>query len=386
MSADRVTFLDARTLLNGFLVHAEPDAGGLRATIGKVIGELAELAGPGPVYVFGDMTGEFWREGHAEAAVALEDAWNDLAAEQTLFLLCGYDAVLMAREGAGTFDDVCRRHAHVLPGRRFAARDSDNVWLEVARLEDQVRRLSHVQGQCEDLTALVEAATDGRERLLNAGSHELRNPVHALRLQLQAALRALSAPLADIQTVRLRVERAEAQALKLSRILDTALSPASFSRSSLDLSADDAADWSVTLRRSVAAFADERHDVTVTTAIDDDLGSCEQTRVGQAIRHLLNHVGNVTRTTTIHVVAVAEPHAVRTRVENGIGRSMGDPTALVPSELVRPESRGGSLWMTRQLVEAMGGTLVVATRPDGPMTYEITWPRRAAQGIGSVSR
>jgi len=39
-SADRVTFLDAGALLNGFLVNAEPDAGGLRATIGKVIGEL----------------------------------------------------------------------------------------------------------------------------------------------------------------------------------------------------------------------------------------------------------------------------------------------------------------------------------------------------------
>ena len=60
-----------------------------------------------PVYAFGEMTETLCRDGLAEAAIAWEDAWNDLAGEHTLFLLCGYDAVKVAA-GLTTADEVVK--------------------------------------------------------------------------------------------------------------------------------------------------------------------------------------------------------------------------------------------------------------------------------------
>jgi hypothetical protein len=68
------------------------------------------------VRAFGEMVDLLCRRGQQEAAITLEELWNDLSRRRTFSLLCGYQLDVFDRESqAGTLPHVCRAHSHVLP-------------------------------------------------------------------------------------------------------------------------------------------------------------------------------------------------------------------------------------------------------------------------------
>jgi hypothetical protein len=65
---------------------------------------------------FGEMVDLLSRGGRHEAAVALEELWNELARRRNFSLLCGYGLDVFDRESqTATLPGVCRTHSHVLP-------------------------------------------------------------------------------------------------------------------------------------------------------------------------------------------------------------------------------------------------------------------------------
>ena len=61
-----------------------------------------------------------WRRGEREAAIRLEEFWNDLAGLQTFSLLCAYYMDNLDQAAySGPLDCICRVHSHLI-----AARDS----------------------------------------------------------------------------------------------------------------------------------------------------------------------------------------------------------------------------------------------------------------------
>jgi hypothetical protein len=68
------------------------------------------------VRAFGEMVDLLSREGRAEAAIALEELWNDFGRRRDFALLCGYHLNVFDRASqAGLLPEVCRTHSHVLP-------------------------------------------------------------------------------------------------------------------------------------------------------------------------------------------------------------------------------------------------------------------------------
>jgi hypothetical protein len=56
------------------------------------------------------------RDGRIEAAIALEELWNDLRRRRDFSLLCGYHLNVFDRAAqAGVLPDVCRTHSYILP-------------------------------------------------------------------------------------------------------------------------------------------------------------------------------------------------------------------------------------------------------------------------------
>jgi KaiC/GvpD/RAD55 family RecA-like ATPase len=68
------------------------------------------------VRAFGEMVDLLWTDGKVDAAIQLENLWNDLATRHSLCLLCSYsaDGVLTA-DGTG-LDQICAVHTRVLRG------------------------------------------------------------------------------------------------------------------------------------------------------------------------------------------------------------------------------------------------------------------------------
>lgn len=115
-NADQLKVLDAEQTLATFMVNGVPNWQAFRATIGGLIAEL-RLRYP-TVRAYGEMVDVLWQRGEREAAIRLEEYWNELGQVQTFSLFCAYrmDPLDGALYG-GPLESVCRVHAHQIPAR-----------------------------------------------------------------------------------------------------------------------------------------------------------------------------------------------------------------------------------------------------------------------------
>ena len=146
----RVIVRDAAETLALIMRDDKPDP----ERFDRVIGEL--VRGVSSVCAYGEMVALLWREGRAEAAVALEQLWDRLAHGTRLSLLCGYplDVLGTAHEH---FDSVCLAHAHVLPSEDFLGLGEIEQLAYVARLEQNARVLGAQQAM---LQSIVDSSED----------------------------------------------------------------------------------------------------------------------------------------------------------------------------------------------------------------------------------
>src|SRR5687767_2974555 len=127
LRSGQLTVVDAQVMLMSFAPTGEPDAVLFNRHVGGLVEAIAE-AHPGVrIRAFGEMVDFLWREGNEQAALRLEELWNELAARHSFALLCAYSMASFYREGqTAGFDAVCRQHGRVIPPK------SDRLHLDAA--------------------------------------------------------------------------------------------------------------------------------------------------------------------------------------------------------------------------------------------------------------
>ena len=115
----QLVLLDAEETLARFSAGGMPDWQSFHAAIGGLIARV-RLEYP-TVRAYGEMVDVLWQRGERDAAIRLEQFWNQLAELQTFSLLCAYrmDPLDGAVYG-GPLDCVCRVHTHLIPARDYA--------------------------------------------------------------------------------------------------------------------------------------------------------------------------------------------------------------------------------------------------------------------------
>jgi len=105
--------LDAEELLPKFMVAGMPDKDAFDNVVGKVISDATRSSKP--PRVFGEMVGVLTERGEAEAAIALERSWNQLAKRMEFRLFCAYsNEALRHAQTAGVANDICASHSQVI--------------------------------------------------------------------------------------------------------------------------------------------------------------------------------------------------------------------------------------------------------------------------------
>jgi PAS domain S-box-containing protein len=167
--------LDAAGTLSQFMVDGWPDATRFAEVVGGVIARAA--ARHQHVRAFGEMVALLWAEGKPEAAIRLEELWNDLATKLPFSLMCAYPIGAFRREAhRRPFLRICSAHSAVLPAESYSGltnpddrrraitvlqQKASALDTEAAERRTAERALARQQ---EELADFLENAVEGLQR------------------------------------------------------------------------------------------------------------------------------------------------------------------------------------------------------------------------------
>lgn len=114
----RLCMLDADEALSEFMESSRrPSREGFLSKFGEMLRKLeaTTAAKENGVVVFGEMVAVLWAQKKYEAAIRLEELWNELAQTCSFYLCCGYPAYAF-RDGTTLFPciEVCAQHSQVV--------------------------------------------------------------------------------------------------------------------------------------------------------------------------------------------------------------------------------------------------------------------------------
>jgi len=169
----RYVTLDAAETLAMFMVNGVPDAGLLQRHVGELVAR--QSAGGRRLCAFGEMVALLWAEGKTDAAIQLEELWNDLGTRHAFNLFCAYPMSGFANHTSGRpFLHVCKAHTRVLPAESYSESQLSTderlrtiavLQQKAAALETEIaerKRIEHaLRLRDAELTAFVENATIG---------------------------------------------------------------------------------------------------------------------------------------------------------------------------------------------------------------------------------
>ncbi|HKE14621.1 MAG TPA: response regulator [Kofleriaceae bacterium] len=189
----QLAFYDAGQTLATFMVGGMPEPGLFRDRIGEIIQRASAPRSRVRLRIYGEMVDILWREGHREAALKLEQMWNELARKHSFALLCAYDMTGFRRaEHEERFRAICAAHTHVGPaGTEQPSIESATRQREVALLQQRARALEgelELRKRKERALEIALAERDRAEKNLHAAygllaalGAELCDPAAAIR-------------------------------------------------------------------------------------------------------------------------------------------------------------------------------------------------------------
>ncbi len=251
------------------------------------------------------------------------------------------------------------------------------VGMSVYLLEAVYARL---QAQHEQLLRLEQL----KRSFLSTVSHELRTPLTGMVGNLELLEDGIGGPLTPAQEGYVReVQRGASQLSELvESLLDTAQMEAGafkVKREAVDLNA-----LLPQARQAIAAWAaQKRLNLELSIEAELPLVQGDALRLSQVMANLLSNAVKFTpEGGTIRIAAAATPEGVSVTVsDTGIGIPVSDlpqvfePFFQVDSGLTR-QHRGSGLGLpiVKTLVEAMGGTITVASQLAKGSTFRLTMP------------
>ncbi len=230
-------------------------------------------------------------------------------------------------------------------------------------------------------------AVKARDEFLAIASHELRTPVGALLLQVQALLRHIKkegAP--NLTRVRTGLESADRQGQRLARLVNDLLDFSSVSTSQAKLEISEV-DLGALVRESVAQFQD--HQLTespgVTVRVDQPgNGFWDRHRLERVVDNLLSNALKYGRGKPISVVVGGDStRALLTVSDRGIGIAEDNHSRIFSrfERAVSGRNYGGfglGLWIAREIVIAHGGSIRVESQLGQGAIFTVELPRARA--------
>ena len=236
-----------------------------------------------------------------------------------------------------------------------------------------------------------------RDDFLSVASHELRTPLTSLKLEVsnltrmirkvqnegdaEAAAKLASALMAKIGG---KIERIDTQANRLHRLVDDLLDVSRLGSGHLELEIEEV-DLAQVAREVGSRFADEaaRLGCALTVnAPEHAIGQWDRSRLDQVITNLISNAIKYGQRQPIDLIVEIDEAARHARLvvrDRGLGIAPGDHERIFGRFERAASSRhyggiGLGLWIVKQIVEALGGSVTVDSQPSAGSTFTIDLP------------
>jgi signal transduction histidine kinase len=291
----------------------------------------------------------------------------------------------------GTFAMYYREPASPTPAHRSliaTATHLAGIAIEHAQTEQERERL----------VSELKVALQARDEFLSIASHELRTPLTSLKLQAQYLMLLLKdSPEAIERTGMSREHATEKCVVSTLRQIDRLQSLVA---ELLDVSCISAGRLPLKLERvnlgEVAEEVSERfQDVSVTKGssltirVDGQVwGNWDRTRLDQVLTNLLTNAFKFGQGGPVSIVIDGDEQRARLRVrDSGIGIPAEQQSSLFRRFERGDQARhygglGLGLWISRQIVDALGGTIGVESQPGQGTTFIVELPREPSELTG----
>jgi signal transduction histidine kinase len=257
-----------------------------------------------------------------------------------------------------------------------------DVTVEVQARENERR----AQAEREQLLEELQAALQARDDFLMVASHELRTPLTSLQLTASSVLRqlqradgkSLPAPVLDerMRTVKRQLDRLEQL---INALLD--VSRIGAGRLELQLERVDLVEVANEVLTRLRDEASRQNVALELRAPESLLGVWDRSRLDQILTNLVTNAIKYGQGKPVDiVVAAAGGHAELRVVDRGIGVDL-DQQERIFGKFERAASQrnygglGLGLWITRELVELMHGTVRVESTAGNGATFIVSLPR-----------
>jgi len=385
--------LDAQETLSRFMVDGTPDPLRFANTIGPVI--TTARSGDRRVLAFGEMVALLWAEGNRDAAIRLEELWNDLARREMFALLCAYPISHFDDVGyAKPFADINAAHTLVTPAESYSIAETDERNRVIATLQQKAAALEAESKQRAALEVALRGKIDElaevdrrKDEFLAMLGHELRNPLAPVTTALQIMRIHESEP-SRVARSREIVER---QIEHMTRLIDDLLDVSRITRGKIELREQSLLLTSVIERaiESARPLIDERgHRISLDLPTEPVMFLADPARLAQVFANLLNNAAKYTDVGgRIWVRARVEGNELVVGVKDdgpGLTKDLRNHAfdLFMQGPQARARARGGlgiGLTLVRRLVELHGGTVEALSEGPGRGTeFVVRLPLRLA--------
>jgi PAS domain S-box-containing protein len=230
----------------------------------------------------------------------------------------------------------------------------------------------------------AQEAVKVRDEFLSIASHELKTPLTPLLLHIQSIQR-LAASSSELPSNRVaaKLDTIERQVDRLDKLVNSLLDISRITGQRLQVECDENVDLVETVKEIATRFSVEMTQKGCTLELDapgDVVGRWDRLRVEQIISNLLSNAIKFGAGRPIEVTVKSEDgFAVLTVRDLGIGIAPEDQARIFErfERAVAMRHYGGfglGLWIVRQIVEALGGSIRVSSRVGAGSLFTVELP------------
>jgi len=234
----------------------------------------------------------------------------------------------------------------------------------------------------ERLVSELEVAIGARDDFLSTASHELRTPLTTLLLQSSLLLNLVRDPGAPRAQMEQKVLSNHRQLKRLDRLVTALLEVGRINVGKLPLFIEDV-DLSEVTRDVIERFCDEIAQSNGSISIDTrgpTWGRWDRMRVEQVVTNLISNAIKYGMGRPVSVLVEGDGTCARLQVtDRGIGVAPEQQERIFHrfERAVSVRNFGGlglGLWISRRLVEELGGTIAVESRAGEGATFTVILP------------